>query len=283
MKSLRNLLPLTLKQLGIQKRYNAESAIIHWRQIVGEKIAAHAHPVSIQRDLLFVAVSNSVWCHHLSMMKEDIITKINAFIGDRLIRDIRFQAGYSANGQNEDNTKKNENYKFSLHKIKLTESELNAAKEISQAAKDDELQQKVLRIMKKDISLKKHRLQEKWHECARCKTLCPPEESYCQVCTLEIKSEVKSEIYKTLIEAPWLRYGELNKYVKCSPNEFKDVKDRIIAALINEISAGNDDKIKLLTLVMLTTGIKPEEITDALINKTIENIRRKRYVSAPRS
>jgi len=283
MKSLRNLLPLTIKQLGIHKRYNAESAMVHWREIVGDKISAHAHPVSIQRDLLFVAVSNPVWCHHLSMMKEDIITKINSYIGDRLIRDIRFQAGYLANRQNEDNTKKIDNYKYSLHKIKLENSELNTIKEIAHAVNDEELQQKVIRVMKKDIALKKYRAQEKWHDCKRCKALCPPEEIYCQVCTLEIKSEVKSEIYKILIETPWLKFNELSKYINCKYNDFKDVKDRIMASLINEIAAGNDDKIKLLTLVMLTTGIKPEEITDALINKTLENVRRKRYVSAPRS
>lgn len=283
LKSLRNLLPLTIKQLGIHKRYNAESAMVHWREIVGDKIAAHAHPVSIQRDLLFVAVSNPVWCHHLSMMKDDIITKINSFIGDRLIRDIRFQAGYLANRQNEDNTNKNDNYKYTLHKIKLENSELEQVDKIAQLISDEELKQKVIRILKKDLALKKYRAKEKWHECQRCNALCPPEEKYCQVCTIEIKLEVKSEIYKTLMEAPWLKYSELNKYIPCKLNEFRDVKDRIIASLINEITAGNDDKIKLLTLVMLTTGIKPEEITDALINKTIDNIRRKRYVSAPRS
>lgn len=283
MQKLDQLLPLTIKKLGIIKRYNAESAIFHWREIVGDKIAAHAYPLSVQRDLLLVAVGNSAWSHHLSMMKQDIINKVNAFIGDNLIRDIRFQAGYLKNNQNQENAGQADQNEIKLHTIRLDSVELQTANDMVKPIRDDDLRNKVKSIIKKDLALKKVRHKNKWHKCLECSILCPPEETLCSTCKLNHKLRTKEEIYITLLENPWLGYSELKKHIDASFDDFKEVKDRLISALINEISGENSDRIKELTLVMLATGIKPEQITDALINNTLKRFRRKNHVSASRS
>lgn len=282
MESLGKLVPLTIKKLGITKRYNAESAIYHWREIVGPKIASNAMPLSVQRDLLFVAVSSPVWGHHLSMMKQDIISKINTFIGDNLIRDIRFQAGYLKDNQNEENTGQEAKNSIKLHNIKLDESEQKAVQKIVSAVQDDELRQKLCRLVKNDIALKKYRKSNNWHKCARCSALCPPEEKLCQVCSIEQKQQVRREISFILCENPWLGYSELKKYINCSFDEFKEVKERLVSVLTAQINAEDCDKIKEMTLVMLATGIKPEQITDALIDNTLKRFRRKKHVFASR-
>jgi Uncharacterized protein conserved in bacteria len=282
MESVSKLLPLTIKKLGINKRYNAESAIYHWKKIVGEKIAAHTRPLSVQRDLLFVAVSNPVWAHHLSMMKQDIISKINSFIGDYLIKDIRFQAGYLKDNQNEENTSQEQKNSIKLHNIRLDESEQKTIQDIVSAVKDDELRQKLCNVVKSDMAMKKVRRRNKWHKCAKCNALCPPDATYCPVCSIEKKQQIRKEIYIILSENPWLGYSELKKYINCSFEDFKEVKARLIASLTVAISAENCDKIKEMTLVMLATGIKPEQITDALIDNTLKRFRRKKHVSASR-
>lgn len=280
---LSDLLPLTIKKLGIAKRYNAESAIFHWREIVGDKIAAHAYPVSVQRDLLLVAVGNPVWGHHLSMMKQDIIAKLNSFIGDNLIRDIRFQAGYLKNNQNQENAGQEHKNEIKLYDTRLEDSEIKAVNNLVAEIKDNELRQKLTYIVKRDLALKKLRQNKKWHKCSCCTTLCPPEENLCITCKLKEKEQTQNAIYKTLIENPWLGYSELKNYVPASFEEFKEVKERLIARLSTGISGENNDKIKELTLVMLATGIKPEQITDALVNNTLKRFRRNKHVSAFRS
>lgn len=52
---------------------------------------AKSKPAEIEYGILFLTVKNSVWSHHLSMMKIDIIAKINHFIGEALVKDIRFR------------------------------------------------------------------------------------------------------------------------------------------------------------------------------------------------
>ena len=277
---LNELLPLTIKKLGIIKRYNSESAILHWREIVGDKIAAHAYPLSVQRDLLLVAVGNPVWGHHLSMMKQDIINKINAFIGDNLIRDIRFQAGYLKDNQNQEQDGQLCHTDIKLHKVKLDDSEIQAVHKLVSTIGNDELRDKLNRIIKKDFALKKIRLKNKWHKCDQCSVLCPPDDTLCSTCKLKHKQQTQQQIYKLLIENPWLRYSELKNYINASFDAFKEVKERLIFALTNDISGENSDEIKKLTLVMLATGIKPEQITDALIDNTLKRFRRKKHVSA---
>ncbi|MPL58714.1 hypothetical protein SDC9_04256 [bioreactor metagenome] len=277
---LSELLPLTIKKLGITKRYNSESAIIHWREIVGDKIANHSYPLSVQRDLLLVAVGNPVWGHHLSMMKQDIINKINAFIGDNLIRDIRFQAGYLKDNQNlEHNGEICRNEQKAYH-VKLDETEIKIANELVSTISNEELRNKINRIIKKDFTLKKIRLNNKWHKCDQCNTLCPPEDTLCSTCKLNQKQQTRQQIYQLLIENPWLRYSELTNYINASFDAFKEVKERLITALTDDLARDNIDEIKKLTLVMLATGIKPEQITDAVIDNTLKRFRRKKHVSA---
>jgi len=42
-----DILPITIKHLGIEKKYNAQSVILHWKKIVGDDISSHAYPVLV--------------------------------------------------------------------------------------------------------------------------------------------------------------------------------------------------------------------------------------------
>lgn len=283
MQSIDEILPLTIKKLGIIKRYNAESAIVHWQEIVGEKIAMHAYPIAIYRDLLVVAVGNSSWLHHLSMMKQDIISKINTFIGEDLISDIRFQAGYLKDNKNQKNAGQADENEIKLQSIKLETADIEAADQLVREVNDTELRNKIKCVVIKSFTFKKLRQKQNWHKCSWCTALCPPGESLCAVCKLNKKRKVKEDIYVALRENPWLGYSELKKYINVSFDEFKDVKEQLISKLIQDISSQNSDRIKELTLVMLVTGVKPEQITDALINNTLKRFRRSKHVSTSRS
>ena len=64
-----------------------------WNEAVGQIVAENAQPAAFKGDLLLVHVSSSTWIHHLRFLKQDIIKKINAALGNDLIREIKFKIG----------------------------------------------------------------------------------------------------------------------------------------------------------------------------------------------
>lgn len=278
MEKMVDILPMTIKKLGIEKKYNAQSVILHWQKIVGDDIAIHAYPIVVQSGILVVGVNNSVWCHHLSMMKENIIKKINSFIGDKLIFDIRFQAGYLSKYQNQEKNSAEllQRHKYQLNKIKLDKDDIEFIETTANHVNDKYLRQKILRLMRKDYALKKMNQQNSWHQCATCTILCPPDQTHCSVCKLNKKHKVIQRIINTLKEIPWIRHHELNDHIVCTDEEFHQAKYTLVASIGRDIQDGNIDKLKIMSFIMLTTGAKIEAINDAIINKTIDRFRRRK-------
>ena len=277
----------TLKSLGITKQYNTQSAIVHWQEIVGEEIASHAWPISIQRGILLLAVNNPVWSHHLMMLKPGIINKINTFLKEKMVIDIRFQAGdlkkYQNYGEGGENT-------AVLQPARLDSKELAAVWQATEAIKDDNLRKKCYYVLIKQTGITKTKKDAGWHSCKNCSVLVPPEQSYCTACSLVYKQESSQAIKKLLREAPWITYQEICKFVPCSPREFHTCKKQLVHRLIRDLFEPGWDKLNEGTLVMLMTGVKPDKINETMVNHVISKIkgrlaekyRRKSYVFAPR-
>ncbi|MGB4433320.1 MAG: DciA family protein [Bacillota bacterium] len=60
-----------------------------WPKIMGD-ISVNAKPRRLDGDVLHVSVSSSTWAHELTMMKKDIIEKINTALEGPYIKDIHF-------------------------------------------------------------------------------------------------------------------------------------------------------------------------------------------------
>ena len=278
MNKLEDIIPITIKNLGFKNKYSAESVIVHWKKIVGDKIASHAYPIMVQSGILVIGVNNSVWCHHLSMMKESIIEKINTFVGEKLILDIRFNAGSFKKRQNQENidedSKVDQKYKIST--VKLDDCDIKIIHETVENVHDKYLKQKILRIMRKDFVLKKIKRQNNWQKCATCNVLCPPDEKYCSVCKLTKKQNVITSIIGTLKEIPWIRHHEINEHIPCTDEEFHQAKYTLVSSIGRAIQDGDNDKFNIMIFIMLTTGAKIEAINEAAINKTLAKFRRKK-------
>lgn len=156
---IKDVMPSTLKSLGVTKQYNAQSVIVHWQEIAGEEIASHAWPISIQRGIMLLAVNNSVWSHHLMMLKSGIINKINAFLNEKMVIDIRFQAGDLRKYQNCEEDRENTSI---LQPTKLDSEELASLWQATAAIQDNNLRKKCYYVLIKqtgiNITKKKSRL-----------------------------------------------------------------------------------------------------------------------------
>jgi len=70
-------------------RSEVEGLIKVWPDLVGEKIAQHAHPVDLKDGLLVIEVDGSAWHHHLFLLKGEILRKIQVHFPRIGIREIR--------------------------------------------------------------------------------------------------------------------------------------------------------------------------------------------------
>jgi predicted nucleic acid-binding Zn ribbon protein len=93
--------------LKIQERFE-EQPIIRlqkcWADVVGNTIAAHTRPLSIERQILRVGTSSAAWSQNLTFGRQDLLLQINAFLPTPLV-DIRFSTAGWKHRKNTDREK----------------------------------------------------------------------------------------------------------------------------------------------------------------------------------
>ena len=92
-KLLRSILEDTLKSLGVRTTMKGYSLWGAWREVVGDSIASNAQPSAIRNRILFVEVSHPTWIQQLQFLKPTLLEKINRFLKEPFIQDIRFKLG----------------------------------------------------------------------------------------------------------------------------------------------------------------------------------------------
>mgnify|MGYP000144444292 CR=1 FL=1 len=90
---IHSILSETLKGLNLDFPLKTSLLLRSWKEIVGEPIAAQTQPYAIRNRILFVHVSHSVWIQQLQFFKPALLEKINQFLGEPLLREIRFKLG----------------------------------------------------------------------------------------------------------------------------------------------------------------------------------------------
>jgi hypothetical protein len=64
-----------------------------WDGVVGKKVAKHAWPSQINKGVLIIKVTDSVWLHELEFMAETIREGINRALKRTAVKKIRFKVG----------------------------------------------------------------------------------------------------------------------------------------------------------------------------------------------
>jgi hypothetical protein len=90
---IRSVLETTIKSLEIDVPLKTYSILGAWNEIVGESVAAHSQPRTIRNRILFIDVVHPTWIQQLQFLKPTLLEKINTFLGEPLIQDVRFKLG----------------------------------------------------------------------------------------------------------------------------------------------------------------------------------------------
>lgn len=97
LKSLNHILGAIENQPQLQGAQEFQRLLEVWSQVVGVEVAAQTRPISIARDVLYVAASGSVWVQELKFRRRSILKKLTALLS-MPIADIHFS---TAQWQNE--------------------------------------------------------------------------------------------------------------------------------------------------------------------------------------
>ena len=82
-----------LKARGLQGHLSEYRIFGQWEQTVGAAIARHAQPQSVRGKKLFLSVDSPAWMQQLSLLKPEIIEKVNRNLGKDAIKEIALKLG----------------------------------------------------------------------------------------------------------------------------------------------------------------------------------------------
>lgn len=84
---LGSLLSSVITKKDWQRRLGLHQVFLFWDEVVGNEIARHAEPQVIKGDILWLAVSDSIWMQQLQFERHHILELLNsqlAMVGNRL-------------------------------------------------------------------------------------------------------------------------------------------------------------------------------------------------------
>ncbi len=93
-----SILNHSLVSLGIKSPMKVYGLWGAWREVLGDSVAANTRPAAVRNRILFVEASHPAWIQQLQFLKPVLLEKINAFLGERLIDDVRFRVGTMPQG-----------------------------------------------------------------------------------------------------------------------------------------------------------------------------------------
>jgi predicted nucleic acid-binding Zn ribbon protein len=88
-----DLLAAAFHGTPVEKRLKEGRIWIVWDSAVGPQIAGRARPVAFRDGILTVAVTSAPWMQQLAFLKKGIMEKLNALLGEELVREIFLKAG----------------------------------------------------------------------------------------------------------------------------------------------------------------------------------------------
>jgi len=82
-----------LKARGLGSRLDEYRVFGQWEKSVGSVIASHAQPQTVRGKKLMLVVDSPAWMQQLSLLKPQIVEKVNGNLGRETIKDIVLRLG----------------------------------------------------------------------------------------------------------------------------------------------------------------------------------------------
>lgn len=148
-----------LKKVDPKGRRFESRAVDVWMEVAGEETARHTKGVALREGELIVYVDSAVWANELSLLSERFRRDINAKLGKELVASLRFVVSRKVKESQRVARCEAQETRFyrpdETQAVPLSEEERSQAVYIAEAVPDEELREKALRVMIKDLEWKK--------------------------------------------------------------------------------------------------------------------------------
>lgn len=78
-------------QHGLESGMREQRILGDWETIVGTAIARQSVPRRLRNGILWISVRDAAWRQELSVMRRELIAKINAAVGADVVQEIRLR------------------------------------------------------------------------------------------------------------------------------------------------------------------------------------------------
>ena len=86
---IRELLGRTLREEGLETPLLERRLINSWEEVTGKTVARYTQDKSIRNQTLYVKITSPALRSDLSMMRQQLVSRLNAAVGAMIITDVR--------------------------------------------------------------------------------------------------------------------------------------------------------------------------------------------------
>lgn len=236
-----------------------------WDSIVGPAMAQQVAIKSVQVPILTLLASNSMWMQEVIMRKGQILSSINQYYGDDIIKDIRVLIKKESFIKDEVQAK---NIDLSYQpKGKIDFSKISLPKEILDSidASLETIKNPNLKAIGRKVQVqnwKKNQLlsQKGYVRCKLCGKWIEPQDGrkspkglICAQCYHGRYRAHVGQIIKVLEEHPTLKYDQMKPYMRCTLAGFNQARKELIYYYMDKVHFGSNDPHHMYMLAQLIT------------------------------
>lgn len=281
------IIPRWVKSKGteFELEYRKRWVLTYWRDIVGDVIARHVELMGIRKKTLLYYSSSSAWNNEMRLLMPQIVDKMNCFAGCEIIRDVRLtrrwekpEAGdvLSFRAWLRQEESKIPDFRKERERTLLTSDEEAGAKELVSASEDSDLGNLLGQIYRKNIQLRKVKIQHGWVPCSECGALTEPvaKPPRCPACRSKRAADIRAAIRQVLTDMPWARPPEVAEYVPgATPKLVSEQRALLVQKLAAEVDVNDKTSLKAMQLVMLYRVLPPDQLTEDAIDRALYALR----------
>ncbi len=279
--SIKDILKSNLPDIDktLRQKMFQQEILRRWDEIF-DRFADKIMPVRFEGDTLFINSNDNSLKDMLKYSAKNFVDKINALIGSQVIAQVKFSGKIGAALEKAE--KKPAPIEFTNDKNLLTAEEIAELEKQVADIGNPQFRQKRLAHLIGFANAQKSKLKRGWHKCALCDVLCKPEEIICGVCLIKERERMQMEIRRIFFDAPETPFRAVQEKVwrsvphlkaECTLEKIEAARMDLILQTAASVSYGDTTSDKARFLVRLARQLPEEELTPAIITRTLHEFR----------
>ena len=184
---LGNMLNAEARRLKLDGSLREASAVTLWPEVVGEQIAAATEAERVRDGVLYVTARNHTWAFELTFHREQILKGLNARLGRKAIKEIRFRPGVIHSPGTPPQPPEPVPTQAELAAVALDAAEVEAVERETALVADPDIQAVVRRLLTSERKRAAWRRARGYHECLGCGALHSGASDLCPACLSEAR------------------------------------------------------------------------------------------------